>query len=60
MSERDPIKIFTDWIIEQKLADKTKLDEIQSQAKVEIDAAVEFAVNAAYPGLEEVGEDIYA
>jgi TPP-dependent pyruvate/acetoin dehydrogenase alpha subunit len=60
MSERDPIKIFTDWIIEQKLADKTKLEEIQSQAKVEIDAAVEFAVNAAYPGLEEVGEDIYA
>jgi len=60
MSERDPIKIFTDWITGQKLADKLKLDEIQSQAKVEIDAAVEFAIKAAYPGLDEVGEDIYA
>jgi TPP-dependent pyruvate/acetoin dehydrogenase alpha subunit len=60
MAERDPIKLLTDWILGQKLADKAQLDAIQSQVKAEIDAAVEFAVNAAYPGLDEVGEDIYA
>ncbi len=60
MAERDPIKIFTDWLTGQKLADKAKLDEIQSRAKVEIDAAVDFAIKAEYPGLDEVEEDIYA
>jgi acetoin:2,6-dichlorophenolindophenol oxidoreductase subunit alpha len=60
MAERDPIKLLTDWIIGQKLSDKAQLDAIQSQAKIEIDAAAEFGVKAAYPGLDQVGEDIYA
>ena len=60
MSERDPIKLLTDWIIGQKLADKAQLDAIQSQVKSEIDAAAEFGVKAAYPGLDQVEEDIYA
>src|ERR1700694_4213731 len=37
MSERDPIKLLTDWIFGQKLADKAQLDAIQSQVKSEID-----------------------
>src|SRR3982075_923903 len=60
MADRDPIKLLTDWIIGQKLADKAQLDKIQSEVKSEIDAAVEFAVKATYPGLDQVGEDIYA
>jgi pyruvate dehydrogenase E1 component alpha subunit len=60
MAERDPIKIFTDWLTGQKLADKANLDEILSQAKREIDAAVDFAIKVEYPGLDEVEEDIYA
>jgi acetoin:2,6-dichlorophenolindophenol oxidoreductase subunit alpha len=60
MAERDPIKLLTDWIIGQKLADKAQLDKIQSEVKSEIDAAVEFAVKATYPGLDQVAEDIYA
>jgi len=60
MAERDPIKIFSDWLTEQKVADQAKLDEIQSRANVEIDAAAEFAIKADYPGLDEVEEDIYA
>jgi len=60
MADRDPIKLLTDWITGQKLADQAQLDRIQSEAKSEIDAAVEFAVKATYPGLDQVGEDIYA
>jgi TPP-dependent pyruvate/acetoin dehydrogenase alpha subunit len=60
MSERDPIKIHTDWILGQKLANQAQLDGIQSQAKVEIDAAVDFAVKASYPGMDQIEEDIYA
>src|SRR6202163_1233246 len=52
MAERDPIKLLTDWITGQKLADKSQLDGIQLQAKSEIDAAVDFAMKAAYPGLD--------
>ena len=60
MAERDPIKLLTDWITGQKLADKARLDEIQSQAKSEIDAAVDFAMKATYPGIDQVEENIYA
>jgi acetoin:2,6-dichlorophenolindophenol oxidoreductase subunit alpha len=60
MTERDPIKLLTDWITGQKLADKAQLDGIQSEVKSEIEAAVEFAVQAAYPSLNQVTEDIYA
>ncbi len=60
MAERDPIKLLTDWLTGQKLADKTQLDGIQAQVKSEIDAAVDFAIKATYPGLDQVEEDIYA
>ena len=60
MAERDPIKLFGDWLIEQNLADKAQLDEILSQVKSEIAAAVEFAIKAAYPDKDQVEEDIYA
>jgi TPP-dependent pyruvate/acetoin dehydrogenase alpha subunit len=60
MAERDPIKLLTDWILGQKVADQAQLDSIQSEVKAEIDAAVEFAVKATYPSLDQVGEDIYA
>jgi TPP-dependent pyruvate/acetoin dehydrogenase alpha subunit len=60
MAERDPIKLLTDWLIGQKLANKAQLDEIQSQAKSEIDAAVDFAMKAPYPGLDQVEENVYA
>jgi acetoin:2,6-dichlorophenolindophenol oxidoreductase subunit alpha len=60
MAERDPIKLLADWVIGQKLADKAQLDEIQKQVKSEIDTAVDFATKAAYPGMDQLEEDIYA
>jgi pyruvate dehydrogenase E1 component alpha subunit len=60
MAERDPIKLLRDWITGQKLAGNAQLDAIQSQIKSEIDAAVEFAMKAAYPAVSQVQEDVYA
>jgi acetoin:2,6-dichlorophenolindophenol oxidoreductase subunit alpha len=60
MTERDPIKLLSDWIIRQKLADNNQLDAIHSQVKSEIDAAVEFAMKAPYPGADQAQEDVYA
>ena len=59
-AERDPIKVLSDWLLKEKLAAQTQLDEIQAQAKSEIDAAVAFALQAPYPGADKVGEDVYA
>ena len=60
MAERDPIKLLSEWIVGQKLADKAQLDGIHSEVKSEIDAAVEFAIKAPYPGVEQVEENVYA
>jgi pyruvate dehydrogenase E1 component alpha subunit len=59
-AERDPIKVLSDWLLKEKVATPAQLDEIQVQAKTEIDAAVAFALQAPYPATDKVGEDVYA
>jgi len=59
-TEKDPIANFTKWLIEQKVADKGKLDAIQAELEAEMQKAVDFAVAAPYPSPDEVGEDVYA
>jgi acetoin:2,6-dichlorophenolindophenol oxidoreductase subunit alpha len=59
-AERDPIKVLSGWLLGEKLATQAQLDKIHSQAKSEIDAAVAFALQAPYPGTDQVGEDVYA
>jgi acetoin:2,6-dichlorophenolindophenol oxidoreductase subunit alpha len=57
---RDPIKNLADWLLDQKLTDAAILDNIQSEVRAEMKAAVEFALAAPYPSPEETGEDVYA
>jgi pyruvate dehydrogenase E1 component alpha subunit len=59
-TERDPIKLLADWLIEQGLADSAPLSAIRSEVESEMKKAVEFAVSAPYPGVEEVEQDVYA
>jgi pyruvate dehydrogenase E1 component alpha subunit len=59
-TERDPIANFGKWLVEQKLADKSALDQVQAELESEMKKAVEFAVVAPYPNVDEVGEDVYA
>jgi TPP-dependent pyruvate/acetoin dehydrogenase alpha subunit len=59
-AERDPIKVMSDWLLREKIASPAQLDDIQKQAKSEIDAAVAFALQAPYPKPEQAGEDVYA
>jgi TPP-dependent pyruvate/acetoin dehydrogenase alpha subunit len=60
VSERDPIKLLGDWLVEQKLADKAQLDRNHDEAAAEIEKAVAFALNAPYPSADQVEEDVYA
>src|SRR5581483_972437 len=59
-SQRDPLKLFSGWLLEQGLADVEELERIQSEVKKEIEAAVKFAIAAPYPSAEEVEQDVYA
>lgn len=59
-SEHDPINNLANWLLEQKLADAASLDRVSSEVRAEMQKAVEFAIAAAYPKVEEVDEDVYA
>ena len=59
-TERDPITLLSDWLVKEKLADRSQLDAIQKEVKAEVDQAVQFAVAAPYPAPDKVDQDIYA
>ena len=59
-TERDPIKNLAEWLIEQKYTEAAALDQIQTEVRAEMKAAVEFALAAPYPGPEEAEQDVYA
>ena len=59
-TERDPIKLLADWLSEQGLADSAQFSLIHSEVESEMKKAVEFAVAAPYPGVDEVEQDVYA
>jgi acetoin:2,6-dichlorophenolindophenol oxidoreductase subunit alpha len=59
-TEKDPIQRLAVWLLEQGLARQEILDQIQTEAKNEIEQAAQFGLNAPYPDVSEVGEDIYA
>jgi acetoin:2,6-dichlorophenolindophenol oxidoreductase subunit alpha len=58
--ERDPIANFGKWLVEQKFTDASALDRVQADLEAEMKKAVDFAVAAPYPAVDEVGEDVYA
>jgi TPP-dependent pyruvate/acetoin dehydrogenase alpha subunit len=60
ISERDPVRILGEWLIEQRLADQARLDQISLELTAEMDAAVESALAAPYPKPEDAEGDVYA
>jgi TPP-dependent pyruvate/acetoin dehydrogenase alpha subunit len=59
-TERDPIVNFGKWLIEQKIVDQAALDQVEVELEAKMKKAVELAVTAPYPSVDEVGEDVYA
>ena len=60
ITERDPIKNAADRLISGSVVDRAGLDRLHAEIKAEMEKAVEFAVSAPYPGVEEVEQDVYA
>ena len=59
-SERDPIAILGAHLIEQHESDRATLDRIAAELTTQMDAAMQWAIDAPYPSPEEVTEDVYA
>ena len=59
-TKRDPLKILGERLMAQKLADQSILNQVQAAVDVEVEAGVQFAINAPYPDISEVTEDVYA
>ena len=56
---RDPIVNFGDWLVAEKLASSEELQTMQTDIKAEAKAAVEYALNAAYPAAEDVTQHVF-
>jgi pyruvate dehydrogenase E1 component alpha subunit len=58
--ERDPIKLFSASLIEEKLADDKTLAEIDRKVREEVEDALRFADESPLPDPEELYTDVYA
>jgi pyruvate dehydrogenase E1 component alpha subunit len=59
-ADRDPIRNLTAWLTTQGLAEQGMLDRIAAEVGSEIEKALEFALAAPYPSVEEAGTNVYA
>jgi pyruvate dehydrogenase E1 component alpha subunit len=59
-TERDPIAVLANWLLNEKLADRSQLDAIQKEVQGEVAEAVQFAISAPYPAPDKVDQDVYA
>ena len=58
--ERDPIKLFSATLEEQKIADDKKLEQLDAEVRQQVEAAVRFAEQSPFPAPEELYTDVYA
>ncbi len=59
-TKRDPIQNHCAFLIEQKITNADALKAIEEEVRAEMQTAVDFAIAAPYPGLNEVDQDVYA
>ena len=58
--ERDPIKLFSATLLEEKIADQKTLDELDRKAHEEVEDSLRFADESPLPDPEELYTDVYA
>jgi pyruvate dehydrogenase E1 component alpha subunit len=59
-TKRDPIKLLGEWLTKENLAESPALAQIEAEVRKEMQAAVDFAIAAPYPGTEQTEQDVYA
>jgi pyruvate dehydrogenase E1 component alpha subunit len=58
--ERDPIKLFSATLLEEKIADQKTLDEIDRKVREEVEDSLRFADESPLPDPKELYTDVYA
>jgi TPP-dependent pyruvate/acetoin dehydrogenase alpha subunit len=58
--KRDPIQLHGEWMVRENLADSSALTQIEAEVRKEMQTAVDFAIAAPYPGVEQTEQDVYA
>ena len=58
--ERDPIKLFSASLLEEKVIDEKGLEAIDKQVREEVEDAIRFADESPLPEAEELYTDVYA
>ena len=59
-AEKDPIKLFADWLLGQRHVEASLLEAIQKEVRGQMAEAVKFAIAAPYPDIAEVEKHVYA
>ena len=60
VTKKDPVSLHGEWLMASGVSDRAALDAIQAELLAEMDAAMEFGINASYPDPNKVDQDIYA
>jgi pyruvate dehydrogenase E1 component alpha subunit len=58
-TNKDPLKVLSEWMIGQKLAEAQIFEQIQGEVQQEVETAVKFALEAPYPNLAEVDQHVF-
>jgi pyruvate dehydrogenase E1 component subunit alpha len=58
--ERDPIKLFSASLKEEKIVDDKTLEQIDKEIREQVERSVRFAEESPFPAPEELYTDIYA
>jgi pyruvate dehydrogenase E1 component subunit alpha len=58
--ERDPIKLFSASLLEEKIVDQKTLDEIDRKVREEVEDSLRFADESPLPDPQELYTDVYA
>lgn len=57
--DKDPIKVYKDYLFENKVIDGEMFAKIEQEVEDEMTAAVNFAEESPFPDRSEVEDDIY-
>lgn len=59
IQDRDPVKLFRERILSEKVATEEELKEIEKKQEAEVEASVDYAQKAPFPPIEEAMHDVY-
>jgi TPP-dependent pyruvate/acetoin dehydrogenase alpha subunit len=60
VTQKDPVALHGEWLMANGVAARGDLDDVLNGLTADMDAAMEFGINASYPDPNKVDQDIYA